>query len=76
MVGLRFEEELLKGTIEPANGLLFIDSFVTLKALHESLTGCCDCLRCGSVSRPGMTKFSTSSGKESDYNLRIGWTLS
>ena len=42
MVSLRFQEELLKGTIELADGLLFIDTLVALEAFDYGLTGCCD----------------------------------
>ena len=42
MVNLRFQEELLKGAIELADGLLFIDAFIAMEAFDDGIIGCCD----------------------------------
>src|SRR6516164_10739181 len=39
MVSLSLQKEPLKGTIELADGLLFIDTLVALEALNEGFTG-------------------------------------
>src|SRR5712692_9770912 len=54
-ISLRFKEQLLKGTVELPDRLLFVDALITLQPLDDGIPSCRDRLGQGSLATARRT---------------------